>query len=428
MFSTRRLHEMSHIFHYSIVTVSTTLLESCYCLALILSKLMRRGSCYSPNEDIGDMSSLEKAWHRWIERELSHRAAYFAFVMDAQHSSIFGHSAAINLTDIQLPLPCADSLWEAPSAVDWHRERAKVQPCPLFLPALRALLSQHPIPHTYSPFARFVLLHGLFALTRHMLTRDQTASCMSTKGSETRQQTAEITDDEDPSPTPEPDNWRDRMDRAIDTWSFSLLSQTPSLCLEAARPLQRIAHLSIYVSLIDFHVLAGAPNLSTGVRTTQDSVQYANAYQRISQWAHSRNVNRVLRHCLLLIQETMFTRARYIAAEDNIILRPWVLYNTVLVLWAFGATTASSETSTATAEWTAEEYLSYMLNALMGDGDLSRLQAASNIGGLIKTVHKAMENCRWELLEEAREILGRISSQRTLPLPTAISRVASEPE
>jgi hypothetical protein len=63
---------------------------------------------------------------------------------------------------------------------------------------------------------------------------------------------------------------------------------------------------------------------------------------------------------------------------------------------------------------------------LMSNGDLSQLQAASNMGGLIGTIHNALENCRWELLEEARETLSRISSQRTLPLPTAISHVATE--
>ncbi|KFA46206.1 hypothetical protein S40293_07186 [Stachybotrys chartarum IBT 40293] len=398
MFSTRKLHEMSHIFHYSVIT------------------LMRRGSCYSAAEDEGDISSLEKAWHRWVERELSHRAAYFAFIMDAQHSSIFGHTAALTLTDIHLPLPCADSLWEASTAPIWNRERVKVQPSPLFLPALRALLSRHPIPHTYSPFARFVLLHGLFALTRHMVTRDQTASCISTRAATVQPQSDADLDDNGTSPTPEHDNWKARLDRAIDTWSFSLLSQTPSLCLEAARPLRRIAHVSIHVSLVDIHILAGAPNLSTGVRAGRDSIQLSRAYKRILAWAHSRNAKRALSHCLLLIQETMFTRARYVAAKDSIILRPWVLYNMTLVLWAYGAIT-SGEDSRASTRWTAEEYLAHMLNALMGDDDAAQLQGANNMAGLIEAVQAALEGCRWELLEEARETLGRISTQRSISLP-----------
>ncbi|KAL4875172.1 fungal-specific transcription factor domain-containing protein [Aspergillus karnatakaensis] len=355
MFSTRKLHEMAHIFHYSVIT------------------LMRRGSCYSPDrEDDGDTSSVEKGWHRWVERELSYRAAYFAFVMDAQHSSIFGHSAALSLTDIHLPLPCADALWEAPTASIWKTERARTPPAPSFLPALGALLARQPVPHTYSPFARFVLLHGLLCLTRHMITRDQTASYLSDQQHTSDTEGATGSGDGSSSATPEQDGWKDRLDRAIDTWSFSLLSRTPSLCLEAARPLQRIAHVSIHVSLVDFHVLARAPNLATGVRAHRDSAQFARAYKRISKWAHHRNAKRALSHCLLLIQETMFTRTEYLAAEDHIILRPWVLYNTTLVLWAYGAIREGEDEPVAQGQWTAEEYLAHMLNGLMGDGDLGQ--------------------------------------------------------
>ncbi|CAI6101090.1 unnamed protein product [Clonostachys chloroleuca] len=397
MFSTRKLHEMSHIFHYSVIT------------------LMRRGSYYSEDqEEPGEISSLEKSWYRWVKRELSYRAAFFAFIMDSQHSSIFGHTAALSLNDIQLPLPCTDVLWNAPTASIWNKERSRVQPSPLFLPALRALLSRHPIPHTYSPFARFVLLHGLFCLTRHMLSRDQTASCISVHEQNSSSGATS-------SSSPEQDNWKDRLDRAIDTWSFSLLSQTPSLCLEAARPLQRIAHVSIHVSLVDCHILAGAPNLATGVRTEHDSVQWARAYERVSKWAHHPNVKRPLSHCLLLIQETMFTRARYVAAEDSIILKPWVLYNTTLVLWAYGAVVCGARVSPGLAQehtidngthkWSAEEYLSHMLNGLMGDGDLSQLPGTNRTSGLITAVRLALEGCRWELLEEARETLQRIATQ-----------------
>ncbi|KAL4955904.1 fungal-specific transcription factor domain-containing protein [Aspergillus filifer] len=266
-----------------------------------ISGSVLREDVFDP-EDKGDRSSIKNRWYRWVEQELSYRAAYFAFVMDAQHSSIFGHSAALSLTDIHLPLPCADALWEGPTAAIWNRERARTPPTPFFLPALRALLARQPVPHTYSPFARFVLLHGLLCMTRYMITRDQTASYLSD------QHQASETDGQDAGPsstTSELDGWKDRLDRAIDTWSFSLLSRKPSLCLEAARPLQRIAHVNIHASLVDFHVLAGAPKLSTGDCVSSNNVQFDRAYERIKTWAHGRNAKRTLSHCLLLIQETM---------------------------------------------------------------------------------------------------------------------------
>ncbi|KAL2835859.1 fungal-specific transcription factor domain-containing protein [Aspergillus pseudoustus] len=416
MFSTRKLHEMSHIFHYSVIT------------------LMRRGSCYSPDrEDDGEISSVEKGWHRWVERELSYRAAYFAFVMDAQHSSIFGHSAALSLTDIHLPLPCADALWEAPTASIWNRERARAPLTPSFLPALGALLARQPVPHTYSPFARFVLLHGLLCLTRHMITRDQTASYLADQQQQQQQASSETERaagggaPRSSGTTPEQDSWKDRLDRAIDTWSFSLLSREPSLCLEAARPLQRIAHVSIHVSLVDFHVLAGAPNLATGDRSPRDSVQFARAYKRIDKWAYDHNAKRALSHCLLLIQETMFTRTRYQAAEDNIILKPWVLYNTTLVLWAYGAIREGTDEPVAQGQqWTAEEYLAHMLNGLMGEGDLVQPKGSNRTTGLVVAVRNALEGCRWELLEEAKETLSRLPEQTSILLSMGSRSTAAE--
>ncbi|KAI1335659.1 fungal-specific transcription factor domain-containing protein [Xylariaceae sp. FL0016] len=397
MFSTRRQHEMAHIFHYSVIT------------------LMRRGSCYSLDmEGDGDTSSIERTWHRWAETEMSYRAAYFAFVMDSQHTSLFGHTAALSITDIQLPLPCSEALWNAQNAAAWNSERSRAPSTPRFLSALRALLSHHPIPHTYSPFARFVLLHGLFCLTRHMIERDQTASCIGMLDQNP------LGTDTGPCSTPELDNWRDRLDRAIDTWSFSLLSQEPSLCLEAARPLQRIAHVSIRISLIDFHILAGAPTLATGVRAKRDSAQFSRAYKRISEWVRHNKAKKTLKHCLLLIQETMFTRTRYAATEDNIVLRPWILYHMTLVLWAYGAITdragrpRDQKCSVGSHHWTAEEYLSHMLNSLMGEGELSQIQGTSRTDGLVAAVSAALTNCRWKLLEEAKETLNRLPTQAAI--------------
>ncbi|CAH0023148.1 unnamed protein product [Clonostachys rhizophaga] len=87
----------------------------------------------------------------------------------------------------------------------------------------------------------------------------------------------------------------------------------------------------------------------------------------------------------------MFTRARYVAAEDSIILKPWVLYNTTLVLWAYGAVVCGARESPGLAQdhtidngthkWSAEEYLSHMLNGLMGDGDLSQLPGTNRTSG-----------------------------------------------
>lgn len=362
---------------------------------------MRRGSSYSGEwEESADASSVDRAWHLWIEQESSRRASFFAFVMDAQHVSIFGHSPALSVSDIRLPLPCSETVWTAKSASRWEREKSKYEEPPSFLSALRGLLARRPLPSTYSPFTRFVLLHGLFSVTKHMQERDLTASDVGGA----RMSTDECP--ESPSNLSEVDAWRDILDRAIETWSLSLLSQEPSLCLEAAKPLHRMAHITIHVNLIDFHTFARAPSLM-GNRTSPN--EYARAKKRIEQWRAKSISKRTLSQCLLLIQETMFTRKQYKASEDNIALRPWCLYHATSIVWAYGVLTSGSSQGPFLS---AEEYLMHMLNGLLvGDGQVT---IANRTSGLIDTVRKSLRNCRWELLQEAHITLGNLIDARIL--------------
>jgi hypothetical protein len=306
MFSSRRHHEMAHIFHGAIIT------------------LMRRGSSYTGDKQVSpESSSLEKAWRTWIDREQGLRAAYFAFIMDAQHASIFGHTPALSISDLRLPLPCPDRLWDATTASRWKREQARQEEMPDFLPTLRAVLARMPLSSAFCPFSRFVILHGLFSLAKHMEARELTAVDVGSN-----KLTFEDTRSSHSNTSDGNDHWREMLDRAIETWSFSLMSQEPSLCLEAARTLHRIAHIVLHVNLTDFHVLAGAltgaPSLTGNVIT---QAEYARARHRIDEWTKKPMAKRTLSHCFMLIQETLFSRRQYQAAEDNIALRPWSLYN-----------------------------------------------------------------------------------------------------
>lgn len=384
---------MAHIFHGAIITVSQFL--RLIFQELTIFQLMRRGSSYSEEfEESADAPSLERAWHLWAEQESTKRAAFFAFVMDAQHVSIFGHSPVLSVSDIRLPLPCTESLWNAKSASRWKMEKNRAEEPPSFLSALRSLLARRPLPSTWGPFTRFILLHGLFSVTKHMQERDLTASEVGGA------RPSSDTSSDSPSSLSEGDAWREILDRAIETWSLSLLSQQPSLCLEAARPLHRMAHITIHVNLIDFHTFARAPSL-TGNRTMSND--YTKAKKRIQLWSEKSIAKRTLSHCLLLIQETMFTRRQYRACEDNIALRPWCLYHATLILWAYGVLKQGSPQGPFLP---AEEYLVQMLNGLMG-GD-GQIPIANRTSGLIDAVRKSLVDCRWELLQEAYTTLGKL--------------------
>jgi hypothetical protein len=74
--------------------------------------------------------------------------------MDAQHSFMFGHTFVLSVHDVRLPLPCAESLWDCDNPEEWSRMLCKY-PEPLgFLPVLKGLLAQTPLPPWCSDFGR----------------------------------------------------------------------------------------------------------------------------------------------------------------------------------------------------------------------------------------------------------------------------------
>ncbi|RDW85534.1 hypothetical protein BP5796_03859 [Coleophoma crateriformis] len=380
MFSSRKHHELAHIFHGAIIT------------------LMRRGSAYTSARlaERERATSLERAWHQWIENESSRRTAYFAFVMDAQHSSLFGHTPTLSVSDIRLSLPCPDAHWEATTSERWAELDKKGKEPLYFLPVLRSLLRKQPVPSTCSAYARFILLHGLYSITFHLQAKDS-----STLGVGTRRGTIA-----DAATMTVAEDWRDIMDRAIDTWSFSLLSQTSSLCLDAARPLYRMAHIAIYTSIIDIHIIAGAPSLLGNLLSPNDK---SKASIRVRAWSERPEAKKALHHALLLVQETLFTGHKYRAAEDNISLRPWCLYHATLVIWAFGFVTEAKADPVESIG--AEEYLVRMRTAMAGGAVVnSEFKGANRTNGLVMVVRECFESCRWELLKEAYDVLGRLGT------------------
>jgi hypothetical protein len=181
-----------------------------------------------------------------------------------------------------------------------------------------------PLSSAFCAFSRFIILHGIFSLTKHMEARETTALDIGTN----KLSLEDARSTHSASHSESGDGWRETLDRAIETWSFSLMSQEPSLCLEAARTLYRIAHVVLHVNLIDFHIFTGAltstPSL-TGNEITPAA--FARAKQRIQQWTAKPIAKKTLSHCFMMIQETLFSRRQYQASEDNIALRPWSLYN-----------------------------------------------------------------------------------------------------
>lgn len=208
---------------------------------------------------------------------------------------------------------------------------------PSFLHTLKGLLAKAPVPSTCSSYSRLILLHGLFSVTANLHARDLATLGVGRPASSSDETGTTTNSSSTPpyvgSPPYAMDIWKDILERAIDTWSFSLLSRDPSLSLQAARTLHHMAHVAIHTNIIDFHIVAGAPPLLGSTLSRNDCVK---AKARVCAWSKRPEAKKALYHCLRLVQDTVFTGGRYRASEDNIALRSWCLYHATLVLWAYG--------------------------------------------------------------------------------------------
>ncbi|KAJ9268260.1 transcriptional regulator family: Fungal Specific TF [Paecilomyces variotii] len=378
MFSTRKHHQLSHVFHGALIT------------------LMKQGVTYSPLQTrscSGDITTQEQSWHWWIEAQSSYRTAFFGFVMDAQHSFMFGRSCVLSVHDVQLLLPCADSLWECKSAQEWHRAMQKTPRSPGFLPVLKGLLGGTPIHSNCSPYARLILLHGLFSVTDHLKARELATLGAGQHSLESSARVGPI------------DTRKDTLKKALDTWSFSLVSRSSSLALEASKPLYHMAYVAIFTNMADIHILAGAPSLSGSLLSDSERFQ---AIGRLLSWSLKQESKKAIYHCLLLIQELMFTGQQYRARTDNIPLRPWSLYQATLVLWVYGFMVHDRGLwQKRRSSCSAEEYLVHMIMLLRDNSDEIR-KVAWQTRELIRAVQASLEGCRWELLREAHGTLGKL--------------------
>ena len=350
--------------------------------------------------------SLDGEWSQWIQEESWRRAAFFAFCMDSQHACMFGHLPVLSVSDMKMPLPCKETLWEPTSAAKWQ-DAYRLEPAGSedLLPTLKTVLKGALLPTAYSEFARFSILHGLICLQAHLqrssrltLGIDHASPEYSNLPASNTVLTQMPQDTTQNSPS-----WMDVMARAFTTWSTCLLSLKPSLCLVAAGPLLRMAQITLHVRVIDLITLA---KRSSDMEMLQSHQSYEGAKNRISAWFFTDSAREAVSYALTLVRETMFSGQPYLACEDRIAPRPWCLYIAVLTLWAYGEAAKEQGFSTGGEGASAEEYVILMTQMLQKD--MHNPFGADKTTGLVLATHKALSNCRWELLHEACQVLERL--------------------
>lgn len=405
MASTRHQHEISATFHSAIITI-----------------LKRDGSC----TNIGSLkiqseqsSEVQQKWELWIEQESIKRVVYFFFIMDSQHSVLFGHPSSMSVTEIMLELPCSDNIWDLDSAISWesHYNLKTTEKPRLFLELLKSLMDDQSLPVIISSYSKLIMLHGLLAVIWSVVRGEP--------------RSFEIENQESPHRAFIEARKKAILARAVETWSYSLLNRMPSKAIEACSTLHGITYLTLFTSkssILEILTFCGSPSLMGRPMTKNDKVK---AFASVERWAGSFEAIQCVVHALLLIQRITFFSDRssnstysndmYRAAKDDIVFRPWCLYISTLVVWSYSFFANEKKLSlkepvVVQHNIVAEQFMIDMLRALqkriklndMTDSQLVPLPDLDNCCSMVIVVRNSLVNCRWEMLNDAYNFLGEL--------------------
>ncbi|KAK9429130.1 fungal-specific transcription factor domain-containing protein [Lipomyces doorenjongii] len=88
-----------------------------------------KGLTEPPVVETNDSVFADHQWKKWIEFETTKRTAFFAFICDTQHATLFRHSPILSAFEVRLELPSTDACWVAGDGVEFyhmHREQTNV--------------------------------------------------------------------------------------------------------------------------------------------------------------------------------------------------------------------------------------------------------------------------------------------------------------
>lgn len=105
---------------------------------------------------------LEARWSSWRKQEELKRLAWSIFEYDCSFSTLSNRRGAITLNDISTRMPCAEALWEAPTAQAWaslldsgaFTQSSFTDKGTRFYPTLRDVISEKISPETLTSWGK----------------------------------------------------------------------------------------------------------------------------------------------------------------------------------------------------------------------------------------------------------------------------------
>ncbi|KAF9525895.1 fungal-specific transcription factor domain-containing protein [Crepidotus variabilis] len=132
--------------------------------------LVKLISSWTPPQ-VSSHHSVENAWSEWARIEAFKRSLLLAYLQDVTYSMYYGCQPAFHVSELDINLPCDDTLWRAPSSQEWYRLLQTPSPygsgtyrmLGLNMQMISASLREptSTLSCAVNPFSCFILAHGL---------------------------------------------------------------------------------------------------------------------------------------------------------------------------------------------------------------------------------------------------------------------------
>lgn len=372
LFQTKVLFELFQMRH-------STLLKTSHPQHEETVQLVRAGVL--PNLNFGGSQNDLKSW---ISSEASRRLVFAVFFLDSLDAILFGRKAIMSTQEINLPLPCDDSLW---FETNYHKFQARLcteSPTLFFLDGLKATTTRGSL--IQGSFARQILMAGLLNVRLH-LAYGRTRSPVTAAQLLSREE---------------------GFKSAFEYLRPSIHTLSPSQG-ESEEILYYVARMSMPLSLSIFQcrIFAGATVLLGRKVTPQADLDTSNY---VRNWANTATARDAAFYALRVVSKILTKDANYSAQDDSSLYRPWVLYFATLIIWCFGYA-LEGPIGRPPELLTHEDRVRDMQEFLRRVGGVNRPDDLGMVAhrnaclGMLMIVRNILKEAQWELLHDASNSL-----------------------
>ncbi|KAG2417089.1 hypothetical protein HFD88_008307 [Aspergillus terreus] len=377
-----------------------------------VSRYHVRGGIMLPNH----LACHNGRWKAFAQAEQYKRLILFVFMWDTQNVSCYSVMPNMSTQTIQVPLPCAQEVWEATTEAAWEQAHASHAEPANFHDSVKSLVEERSSHHR-DPMDRLsltLLLHGLMSMCNDIAHFDNRSIYLGDM------------DHGEVSWTP----WRRRMTHALETWkarydAYAMASAqqrdgrtAPNHREEdiALLTLYHTAHIVINSDIRHLQAAAGAKGIFGHIVMPEDRQESANW---VKQWVRGQAAaaDHAAWHAAQMLREGILHLKNW--DVYGVFHYPWCLVIATLTCWAFHAFGSAPEERTQCAHGNAlytdqresQEAMNHMVSlmASVSPGNIRRTLRRCCIHGLTIEVARYLQGVRWTAAFEAMKLLDKLS-------------------